>query len=287
MHLLQYNTHLFLDTLLNLGPEYQDEIRLEHIITRINASGADIIGLNEIWADSVKDTIIKRTARSYQYSFYQPNTDNFKLGSGLLLLSKHLITKPKFTGYTDLVGSDALSHKGFISASILVKRDGNFFPHWVVITHTQSGASPADIAARRVGFDQMWSAIRGLPFGTNPLFVFGDLNVIGESGGRPTAEYISLTQKLGSLGLKDLFRVVHPDAFAVPGYTFDWFTNALARIFTPNEKVKERLDYVFARNLPGDMKAVIIDVILDYKYNDPKTPYQMDLSDHYPLNLKI
>jgi len=189
MHLLQYNTHLFLDTLLNLGPEYQDELRLEHIINRINASGADIIGLNEIWADSVKDTIIKRTARSYQYSFYQPNTDNFKLGSGLLLLSKHLITKPKFTGYTDLVGSDAFSHKGFISANILAKLDGKVFSYWVVITHTQSGASPADIAARRVGFDQMWSAIRGLPFGTNPLLVFGDLNVIGESGGRPTVGY--------------------------------------------------------------------------------------------------
>jgi len=51
--------------------------------------------------------------------------------------------------------------------------------------------------------------------------------------------------------------------------------------------VKERLDYVFARNLPGDEKALIIDVILDYKYNDPKTPYQMDLSDHYPLNLQM
>lgn len=283
MNLLQYNTHLFLATLGEFGSVYEDEVRLSVIIDRINSSGADIVSLSEVWGDAVKKLIITKTVQSYPYAFYQPNTDEFKLGSGLLLLSKHLIITPKFTEYTQLVGWDAYSHKGFITAKILVKKDEQFLPHWLVVTHTQSGASATEILARRAGFDQLWAAIRGLPFGASPLFVFGDLNVIGEAGGRPTAEYYYLNSKLGSLGLKDLFRVVHPDSATNPGYTFDWNTNALVRIFTPDDKVPERLDYYYARNLSGEL--ITIDVIRDFQYNDPQTSTMMDLSDHYPLKV--
>lgn len=285
MNLLQYNTHLFLGTLAGFGPEYEDKIRLNIIINRIFDSDADIVSLNEVWADTVKKLIITATRRAYPFAFYQPNTDELKLGSGLLLLSKHPIDEAKFTEYGQLVGWDAQSQKGFISARILVKRDGQFLPHWVVITHTQSGASKDEIRARRAGFEQLWKAVRGLPFRKDPLFVFGDLNVIGESGGRPTAEYHYLTSMLGSLGLKDLFRLVHPDSVANPGYTFDWNTNALVRKFTPGDKVQERLDYFYACNFSGEERTLTVDVIRDFQYTDPQTSHLMDLSDHYPLKV--
>lgn len=280
MKVLHYNTHLFLGP----GPafdEYQDEIRLSNIVNRINSFDADIVGLNEVWADARKDEIINLVKRNYPFSFYQPNS---VYGSGLLLLSKHRIVNPRFVEYKCLAGLDALADKGIISAKLLLHQDGSYTPFWVVITHAQSGESRDDVAARRAGLDQLYSVLRGLAYGSSPLLLFGDLNVIGEDAGHTTTEYLIMRRMFDSLGLSDLYRVVHPDAFAAPGFTYDPATNRLIAMFDPEAHTAVRLDYFFGRGLSTGFTC---DVLTDYQYNDPLTSGFMDLSDHYPLCLGL
>ena len=38
---IQYNVHLFVGTAGGFAPEYEDELRLSHLITRLNALNAD------------------------------------------------------------------------------------------------------------------------------------------------------------------------------------------------------------------------------------------------------
>ncbi|KYK37062.1 MAG: endonuclease/exonuclease/phosphatase family protein [Theionarchaea archaeon] len=281
-----YNTHLFYHTAPGFfGEEYEDKERINGIIDHLRTSGADVVGLNEVWADSTKETFIQNLRIQFPYSYYNPNKEIFKLGSGLLFLSKYPIINPSFVKFQELIGWDSMSQKGMITGNIIVPSGGTYVPYFFVITHTQAGGSNDEINVRHDNIDQMWKVIRGLPFGNNPLVVFGDLNVIAENeGGSITADYYYLTSMLGSLGLKDLYRVIHPSAQQDHGYTSDWYTNDLKKIFNPNDKTRTRLDYFFVKNFDTNNSASsTISVIHNYTYYDPKTSEQMDLSDHFPL----
>lgn len=283
--IIAYNTHLFLDTAPGFfGQEYQDELRLEGIAKRLIESRADIVGLSEVWSDSVKRKLADKVRLHYPFSFYHP-TPWTTIGSGLLLLSRHLITEPKFTGFKDLVGWDALSEKGFYSAIVSVKQDnGRRIPYFVALTHTQSGSSGDETKARKSNLDQIWAGIANLPFRGYPLILMGDMNVIGEKNGIETSEYRMMENKFATFKMNDLGRFVYPDARKDPLFTYDYFSNNLARIFAPDDKVSERLDYVFATEAyTAKPEYTAFDVLTDWKYPDPKTRGYTDLSDHYGL----
>ncbi len=286
IRVLQYNTHLFIGTTVGLAPEYQDELRLGQLIKRLKSIDADIVGLNEVWADASKTKIVNALRREFPFSYFEPNHDITKIGSGLLLLSRHLISKPSYTKFKDLAGWDAMSQKGFYQAIVTLKlSDGGYLPVFVFISHAQSGNSADDYVARKSNLEQIRTAIRNAPFGTRPVLLFGDLNVIAEApGGAPSAEYIQMRSMFDGLGLVDLCRCVYPDASKNPLYTINTETNNLARHFDPDHKIIERLDYSFVRNIgPDPATTATLAVATDWNYADPETGGFTDLSDHYPL----
>jgi exonuclease III len=285
LKIISYNTHLFYNTAPGFfGEEYEDKERINGIIDHLSTSDADVVGLNEVWADSTKETFIRNLRTQFPYSYFQPNEEIIKLGSGLLFLSKYPIINPNLVKFEKLIGWDSMSQKGMITGNIIVPSDDTYVPCFFVLTHTQAGNSNDEIDVRHDNIDQMYKVIRGLPFGNNPLVVFGDLNVIAENeGGSITPDYYYLNNTLGSLGLRDLYRVIYPDAQQDHGYTSDWYTNDLKKIFNPNDKTRTRLDYFFVENFNTNSSDSTISVIQNYMYYDPKTHRQMDLSDHFPL----
>jgi exonuclease III len=249
----------------------------------VAVSGADVVGLSEVWADAVKDTIAAALKSTYPHSFYHPNDETFALGSGLLLLSKHPLTDCTYTRYAGLVNNDRFAAKGFYTARVNVATPAGQAPLWVALTHTQAGSSPEEVQVRAGHVQDLAQAIGRLPYGGSRVVLLGDMNICAEVNGQETAEYQQLKRFMERSGLRDVCRAVHPSAAADPMYTYDYFTNKLAKHFAPNEKVAQRLDYVFASG-PGAGPAahVAFSTPTDWMYKNPSGAVT-DLSDHYPL----
>jgi exonuclease III len=279
-----YNTHLFLNTAGGFAPEYEDEERLNKLIWQLLKSQSDIVSLNEVWADSSKEKLVKGLVSKFPYSYYPKTKESpIKLGSGLLVLSKFKIIDPSFTQFTDLVGSDDWSQKGFIWVKLMIDSST---PIYFIATHTQSGESTAEVNARWSNFKQIFAAINASGIVDNtPLFVAGDLNVIGEyKGGAATSEYTKVKNSFLSLGLVDAYRTLKPQANIDHGFSYNGFKNKLIPIFAPRDSnVQQRLDYIFSNNTKLSIAINSADIVTNYMYSDPKTPGLMDLSDHYPL----
>lgn len=275
LKIMTYNTHLFKNT---VNPnQYDEEVRLNNIIEKIKRSNCDIIGLNEVWADSTKEKIIRESEIPYVYSYYK-KTSSSDMGSGLLLLSKNMILNANFIQYQDSTGWDKLAQKGIIIAEVFLGKEYQKQQCHVIITHLQSGKEGEDERVRGLNIEQLWSVIRGCPFGDNPLLVFGDYNVVEKiDGGHQTGEYLKLKQSFGALGLKDMFRIVNPEK---DGFTLNWYENSLAKHFNPKERLRQRLDYFFIKNINFDQSS--IEVKHNYKYEAEK-----DLSDHYPVTCEF
>ncbi len=74
LSILGYNTHLFSKNLISKigGTFYQDDQRSQIIGVKINSSGADIVGLVEVWDNTLATTIINAVRGVYQYSYGLP-----------------------------------------------------------------------------------------------------------------------------------------------------------------------------------------------------------------------
>jgi endonuclease/exonuclease/phosphatase family metal-dependent hydrolase len=274
-----YNTHLFFNTVVALGPHtvFDDATRLDKIAERVLSESPDIVGFSEVWANSSKDSFKTLMSGTYPYSAFDGNTNPKEVGSGLLLLSRFPIKTSAFTKYTLLAGADFFSQKGFILATI----DTGAGDLMVALTHTQADEGVLEVQARKSNIKQLVAGIAPWTANTTPAVVLGDLNIIGEDAdGMPTNQYRSLTNHLTPLGLTDAYRVLHPDAIADPGYTYNAVTNKLIAQFAPADaknKVKQRIDYLFTRIF----SPASAEVVLSYVY--PMDGGEMDLSDHYPL----
>ncbi|HET9868373.1 MAG TPA: endonuclease/exonuclease/phosphatase family protein [Nitrospira sp.] len=276
MRLISYNTHLFYGTAVPV--QYRDKARLDDMIVRLARSDADIVGLCEVWSDHVKKQIINDLRPYFQDSYFHA-TAGTEMGSGLLLLSRYRLSKTAFTKYTNLVGADALSQKGFYTAVASVPKPEGIVPVFLVLTHTQADSSPSDVDARNKNLWQLASGIQHLPFRGRSMYVMGDFNVCGEIDGIPTPAYNELKKLLAPYGLQDLCQLIYPSAFEHPLYTYSYYTNSLARYFAPGDKVKQRLDYVFAREV-GTASTIGFAVPDDWKFTNTSPD---DTSDHYPI----
>jgi len=282
--LLQYNTHLFLDSLagdLDSKLLYEDETRLTEIVDRLRSSGADLVCLEEIWADKTKRHFTGQLGAEYPFFQNDGIDDPFAVGSGLLVLSKFPLRDTSFTRFRKLAGYDALSQEGFLQAQVTLPAGAEF---QLITTHTQSGEDSADRSARASNLEQIRNAIASLP-SAMPAVVAGDLNVIAEDAdGQPTAEYAQLQDGFRTLALTDSFRVLHPDPHCDPGVTFDVVDNPLAIHFNLEDcGQRQRLDYLFARSGDRALAPTSAEVVHDYRFIDPRTGQPNDLSDHYPL----
>jgi exonuclease III len=280
---IQYNTHLFEGTAAADKPlppptVYEDPERASAIIGKLLASGADVIGLEEVWANATKFQFINGLKSAYPYSFWDGNSNKLQIGSGLLLLSKYPLSGMTFTEFSNLTGPDALSQKGFITGLVATPS-----PLFIVLTHTQSGDTDSDKKARELNLAQMAKQIPHMQPANTPVLLLGDLNVVGEGpSGQPTTEYASLLAYFDSFSVGDVYRTLYPDASSNPGYTYNAVDNQLIAIFAPDDAKKgicQRFDYVFASSLT----AVACAPSTTYLYQDRQTGKPMDLSDHYPV----
>ena len=124
-----------------------------------------------------------------------------------------------------------------------------------------------------------------------PLVVVGDLNVIGESGGYPTAEYESMRDQYQSLELVDMYRIMypHPELDRTRwGLTYSGSVNPLLEAFDGKEMAQseERLDYVWvsASTQPGWCKCVVERDAFVYRHSETEI---WPASDHYPLEATL
>jgi endonuclease/exonuclease/phosphatase family metal-dependent hydrolase len=279
MRILQLNTHLFIDTLAGLVPSqvFDDSDRRDVIIQNLLKVDVECVGLSEVWANKSKNLIISGVASKFPYSAWDNNSNRLEIGSGLLLLSKYPLQNIEFHRYSDLVGPDHLSQKGFLSAEM----EHPTTPIQIIVTHTQADNDQAAIHARKENITQLVNGLQAVG-GNLPMALLGDLNIAGEDeAGKPTDEYQELIKALSQCGLDDCFRRYAPDPKRNPGVTYDAVNNKLIWRFAPDDrvqKIQQRIDYVFARGASTTLAEI---PITQFSFQELLVTY--DLSDHYPL----
>lgn len=285
LHCLAYNTHLFLGTVPGkFGQEYDDEIRLNHIIAQVKNLNPDLVGFSEVWANSSKDRFISGLQSQLPYSAWDENTEKTQMGSGLLLLSRFPLSHT-FTKYEKLVSWDGASQKGFLIATVEIEAQKLLIAH----THTQADYHGVDSCKeiRKSNILQLQSGISKAADISTPVILLGDINIIGEDkSGDRTSEYDFLCDTLKSINMKDSYRTLNDSATSAPGYTYDAVNNKLIARFAEKDakhKVQQRLDYIFVRGIT----PISVTVPNSFTFQPPDGTGTNDLSDHYPLDEKF
>ena len=279
------------------GMTYEDETRLQGIVGRLKNATADLVTLEEVWGTKSSTPIVNELATSpFAFTANDGIDSPLKMGSGLLLLSRHplksgqfidpVVTIPQFTEFEQTAMPDGLANKGFITVQVNPMSGPKF---WIIHTHTQADYDPASVKARQANIRQIADRVDLLhKTFAEPVVVVGDLNVVGETeSGLPTDEYETMTKRFGDSGLVDAYRTLHPDVKTNPAFTYDGTKNRLISIFAPKDnKTRQRLDYVFLDAKNG-VSPVQADVVSDFTYTDSKTSQTTDLSDHYPISVEF
>ncbi|MBI3871663.1 MAG: endonuclease/exonuclease/phosphatase family protein [candidate division Zixibacteria bacterium] len=305
-NVLFFNTHLFGDSLAIAnafrkltGQEpirYKDPERAALLAERLNQLGntppaLDFVALCEVWDDEYSDRIYDKIKGTYPHQYrptriIQAGND---VGSGLVLFSRHPFDYQDFAAYAAESGlAESRSQKGLACVVIQPKEE---CPVLVMATHLQSGTGKGDQKARRGQLKQMQQIARAMQrdFPAVPHVIGGDFNIIGEDvHGQPTAEYQPLP---GALGMRDTFRVVHPNASQALGFTSD-ATNKLVVFFDRQNLDLQRLDYIFCDPKPAvrvigcDIEEFKVDPPLNGDGSD--TGYLINhLSDHFGLRAQF
>jgi endonuclease/exonuclease/phosphatase family metal-dependent hydrolase len=300
--ILEYNTHLFGDTIPSLKKNvfYEDQARAHYLaekILSIQPIQPDIVGLCEVWANDYKEKIADDLKSIYPYWCYDNNNLKTEMGSGLMILSRYPMQKPHFIQFDepslDFYNSDSLAQKGFLAVPIGIGTEAVGLSVLFILTHTQSGSYPE---VRMSQLKQMLKWIDdNYPRGYIPAFIFGDLNVVAEDkNGSPTQEYNDYGWHFAKYGFGDTYRSQWPPAYGKqedPCYTADGINNKLQRIFAPNTN-QERVDFMYSR-LTEDSSGNGLYTLVgkdrvtarhDFIYKDKEANIDaMDISDHYPL----
>jgi endonuclease/exonuclease/phosphatase family metal-dependent hydrolase len=310
---LSWNTHLYGDDLSlpsgipgfpNL--HWQDYERADFIGSYFAGRilKPDMVALSEIWDEDLfvggdgANGIRPQSGYSSWMNF--PETKSgavFACGllpmpavfhSGLTMMAALPMAAMERVHYSDCSGDcptdgspDCLASKGFIGATIA--KAG--FSIRVYSTHTQAGNDPDAISARQNQLRQLGDAITAYRSAnpSHPVFVMGDLNVIGETG-----TYNFLGDQFGNRGGFDAARNA-PGAyiFDQPDASYSLLAkNELAIHFDPASS-NQRLDYVwYFPSLDGKVRVQPASVQVS-KPNRPAVSADGltsdEISDHYPI----
>lgn len=273
--LLSYNTHLFLDSIVEYLPSdniYKDRERLDDILKKLSDNSYDIIGLSEVWAHTIQNEIINHFKKNTLDGFAFQNEPKTKLSPGLVLgVRGSLDHSPlAFQYYTDLVGYDKYSAKGVVYGKVRIQNNDIY----IIQTHTQASYTQSIVEDDKARRKQLQSVLfpiidAALNEFNGPIFLLGDLNIIANS-----QEYQWFNQQMTYRGLYDAWSSCHDQN---PGITYDPENNALIQKFDPTQKEKQRLDYIYYRKNKAHISH--IKVIRDWK-----TDQNIDDSDHYPIS---
>lgn len=277
---------------------YKDAERLYSLGEWLAKSDFDLICLEEVWARESQDYLRGRLSKAGYTHCYADDSGALSQGSGLIFFSRLVampgailpgnMTLPPFSKFDAGSGMDGFSGKGFMIMKVIAGPTNG--AAWIIQTHTQADYDTAAVKARAKQMARIAAVANILKAYTGiPVFVVGDMNVIGES-----KENKAINRVMSSVGLVDSYRKLHPDAAKYPGYTYDGRRNELIPLFAPKDRVvRQRLDYMYAPK--GKVKsAVVLDsfnfqaklslgsfgkISMDFGSND--------LSDHYPMAFTI
>lgn len=283
-----YNTHLFGGMASWVSEGYADTVRSKKIVEYVKNSGADVVGLCEVWADSWKEEIANNSKPKYPYSFFKPGPWQTQ-GDGLVLLSKYPLANCQLISFNDAAGylEKNFADKGVLIASVL---RGNGMDFRVFMTHTQAQSDPDACVARQNNIIQLKGMVEAC--GDIPAILMGDLNIEPD-------EYDNHLVKVLS-NMTDSYLVLHrPHEY---GYTCDPSKNTMAQVFCNDQGGSRRYDYMFVSK--GHWQVEGIDVVTDWTVdirNDASLMAELtvarrskgakpidttgieDCSDHYPL----
>ncbi len=261
-----YNTHLFGGMASWVSEGYLDTARSAKIVEYVKNSGADVVGLCEVWADSWKEEIANNSKPKYPYSFFKPGSWQTQ-GDGLVLLSKYPLANCQLVSFNDAAGflEKGFADKGVLIASVLC---GNGMDFRVFMTHTQAQSDPDARVARQNNIKQLKGMVEAC--GDIPAILMGDLNI------EPDEYNDHLVKVLPHMD--DSYLVLHrPEEH---GYTCDLSKNTMAQVFCKDQGGSRRYDYMFVSK--GHWQVEQINVITDWKFDDDNKE-KKDCSDHYPL----
>ena len=279
-----YNVHLFGNSLPYWFQwvallHYQDRKRLAAIANQLLTETADVVGLVEIWDDSMARELCTSVCDQYPHSWrVQPSQAHpWKIGTGLLFLSRHPLHDQEFIQFTDHVnGEQYFAEKG-VAIVTAVPSGENALPVRVLLTHTQSGILPRDRLARAKDF----RTIARLLNRSNNVFtvIMGDFNTLSDED--DLYEYLQATDMC--------------EACTDPGEfvdTYDSVANVTVCKFYPILRLfphRCRFDRILYRRPLGDAGALqpqtfSVDRGADqYRFSKDAFP----CSDHWPVRAEF
>ncbi|MBN1381346.1 MAG: endonuclease/exonuclease/phosphatase family protein [Deltaproteobacteria bacterium] len=312
---LTYNTHLFEGSRAAIPGVpvsffkegkffiFDDNKRQKQIEKNIRKCGADIVALQEVWADHRQERLWKNLKNVYPYHFVAPQSENikdllktgYKNTCGLVLLSKYkFIGQPKFfefdrSRFTKILDPERLARKGVITATVELRPGGPTIR--LGISQTASGNDMEMIDSEKVAEETVRGERGGRPI-DSPAIMMGDFNVHARWEG----QFDRLKEKFAKYDAVDAYREVHPcdseERMSEDDYTIDRQKNELIqKFFKPSKDPRidrDRIDYVFVKKSGGglELKPVEAEVIHDWKYKHTRKKL-FDLSDHYPVKVKF
>lgn len=301
--LLTYNTAILSDIsqkIAGIKEGYSAKLlRAQKIIDKIILNNYDIICLQEVFEESVKDLFEENLINAgYKVIVKATPYDFIKEDSGLFFASRFPFSnanrKSAFRRFDNVSFPDGMADKGLFGCVLDISDIADDRILYVFNTHLQSDRMEYGIRIKQIR--QIRKSInyyllnQSASFNKTSILLAGDMNVIGipTQEGESNEEYKILIEGLGFP--KDIFHDLYPDD---RGYTWDYEFNSFIRKNDPNDIDKQRLDYVFAfdkiPNLPGSTKSIKLKKIeCNYarvvKFTDNNA---LDLSDHFGLEIEI
>ncbi|OZG72828.1 hypothetical protein BTA51_12680 [Hahella sp. CCB-MM4] len=321
---LSYNTHLFKESLVgdfSSSHVWDDSKRREAIVQSIWDLDPDVVALQEVWGNSMKDWFINQLKTTYPYHYAPHAMQTLKISNGLVLLSKfrlentgnHLFSTLNGTAQNDLtkyldvftVGDDWWSEKGYLTANIIFFETlGLSFKSRIGVSHTSTQVELADFSNigefvnGTLDGSSHWRLVsvptnppiqiavewgHDEPFdGATPAFLMGDLNT-------HISHYDAMNDVFESRNAYDVWEelngeVTYTNVEFEKAYTVYDAENSLVQIYDPKSNGPDRIDYVYLKQ--GDNSDVINVEPKSIQVDQTHFKYGdslVDQSDHWPL----
>ena len=292
LRVLTYNVHLMEDSNIVVGAWiknqkpvcFHDSRRHDFIIAKIRESGAHIVALQEVWAESRRERIRDQLRDIYPHSalgatgkslipiiaaLIDEELPRHAAGSGVLLLSKFKLSDQKvkiFEGSDD--AEEISASKCALSARVTVVGGRTL---GLGMTHAWTDAGGDDCLNIRVLVGQVPREVDG-------TLLMGDFNIHR----RLDAEkFKTLNSIMGKIDARDSWTQVHGEKDFEGSVTDDEVHNNLAQFFSPmrNTANPDCIDYIYAASKTTglSLRPFRAEVLRDgWKYStkgDPKKWY--------------
>lgn len=228
----------------------------------------DVIGLCEVFDDSLRERWIKLLSDTHPHYINPPkrdwnrSDDRYIFNGGIMIFSRFPIVFHKKIVYTDGNQWDMFADKGAIFARMELPSGKTFE---VVLTHAQAGGEY--FKERESQFKEMQELVAENE--TGPTFLLGDFNVSDAKD-----EYNKMMDNFQHP--RDLFRTLHKS----PGYTSDGTENPLSGGESP-----KRIDYIFMKDPRNEVKVQEC-AVNKFAMKNP-VEKALFMSDHYAVEATI